>query len=394
MRINARYSLILDIGIARVRGILAETVKGKVPEIIKLEETKISLPKSLSLKYLYRKIMPAVFALAKALVKFLEETKKAKIRKSKILIFLPPPYYLSQIKIVKLKTEKPFLITENLIARILKEEAANFKRSLDSAQNLKDKEIEILEKEIIYSAVNGYGVKNIIQKTGIELELFLCLSACLNKILEDIKQEFSVNFGNLDIVFYTHPCVLFQVARKYIVKEKDFLLLEIDEETSEVLFVKDEALRETATFAKGTNFFIRRIAQSLDRSFEEGETLLAGFFRGVLAEEISQKISGIVEESALEWKETFKKTLEAFSENLYFPNLIVVSCPKTLFQEIKKILSGEDLKNYAIFGKPFSPKFIDLQDILPFLDIDPALKPKAEENPNLGLISLFAGLKN
>lgn len=379
-----KHELLFDLNLSGVSAVLLKK-NGNTPEVVAVSEEKIDLPERLSLPDIYRKSKPAVIRLASASLKLFKE-KGIRIGNVKFIFSLPFPYYLSRLQTVKVVRKKEFSVNAQFLNAILDEETLAFKKKIETAKNPGTDEIEILEKEIIFSLLNGYPVKNFIDKRCLSMELGVFLSAAPKKIILDIEEELSRCFGNIKIFFKTRLYAAFKAAKTLFGGEESFIFLNIGDETSDIFLLKDRALKESVSFAKGENFFSRRIAFDLNRPEKEGEAFLSAFNEGRLAPEISEKTEKILVPALNEWSGALKKAFSAILAENLLPAVLKANVPKTIRRSVAKILANEDLKSYTVLGRPFKTDFLDEEHLTGRLAIDPVLKSRLLKNPELALL--------
>lgn len=377
-----QYKIIIELRISSITAGVLETKDGENYNLIRVEKRIVVLPEKLSLKEIFRKIKKPLFELMEELLK--------SFRSSDVLLGLNLPFYNAETRVIKIKRKNPFIIDKKFLGNLLKEEINIFKGEIAHRQELQEQGFELMEKEIMYVLLNGYPVKQILEKKVSEAELFLYLSIGWKSILDEIREEFERSRPNLKISFHSFPFIIYRTLNSILRKEGNFLVFKLGEEISEILLIEEGHIKEIVSFSKGVNFFARRISSMFGVSLEEGGNFLNNYFQEKLNVEYNQKIKEVVGLSSKEFEKNLKEAILLLSKEYFFPSKVLISAPSLFFPKIKEVFSQETFKNYTILRKPFELELLELKDLEPFLSIEAFSRAKIQNNLELALLSLFS----
>jgi hypothetical protein len=280
----------------------------KIPEIL----TTLRLDTDISLVLNFQKFQRNTIKAFERAIKFLRKKIPPVWHKpDSVIIIFSSPMYVSQSKIIKAGKTKPFEIDEIFFEKAVSDEANAFKKEWQTRQDKGNEEtVEILEKEIMRTRLNGYAVKNPVGKRAKNVEIFLYLSLGVKILKEKIKEHIFYHLGETKLHFQTFPFVAFNVLGRIFGFEKNFLFIDIGGEITDLISIRGGFLEEVISFPRGENFLVRRISSAFHFGLEESSSLLSQFSRGDLHRDISDKTRKVVEDASSEWCQFFKKSLE------------------------------------------------------------------------------------
>lgn len=375
---GSRYKILIDLGIGGLSAGVLENYN-----LIKVEKMVVPLPEKLSLKEIFRKTKNPLFELIEELLK--------SFRKSEILFGLDAPFYGAETRIIKIK-RKPFVIDKKFLDNLLKEEINALKHDASVHQKIKEEDFEPIEKEIMQSFLNGYSVtvNRIFDKKITEAELALYLSIGPRKILNEIREEIEKTQADSTVSFHTLPFIMY----KNLTNKQNAIILHLGKEISEILLIEEGYIKEIVSFAKGSNFFARRLASYLNISIEEGAERLVNYLQDQLNPQYFEKIKGSIEAAFQEFGQDLQKSILMLSKEYFFPSQVLLIAPPYFFNQIKDILSQEMFKNYTILKRHFEVKLFQLDDFNHLFNIEGSAKAKMKNNPELAFLTAYSILKN
>ena len=157
---------------------------------------------------------------------------------------LSSSWYEVQIKNLKFKEEKLFNISSKFISAILDEESKKFTESRG----------KLIEKNVIQILLNGYNTNNPYGKEALTVDTTIFISSMSGEIQDRIKDILETVFTSSDVSFNTFALASFSVVRDIFKTEKNFLLLDISGEMTDIILVRNETITKIASFKLGRNF--------------------------------------------------------------------------------------------------------------------------------------------
>ena len=135
-----------------------------------------------------------------------------------------------------------------------------------------------MEKNIIQTLLNGYNVNKPYGKETNRIDITLFMSMISDEIRRKVRDIIEKIFNTDNILYNSFALASFSVTRDVFSAEKDFLLMDISGEVSDIMLIRDDVIVKTSTFPLGSNFLIRKTAEALNIIPEEAHSLIRLFF--------------------------------------------------------------------------------------------------------------------
>lgn len=345
MAFTEKLIAVFDIGSSSVGGALFLHSKNKKPELITSLRQQAEFPEKSTFPVMSRKMRQAIDSVVKGLKK--ENERHPDLA----LCVFSSPWYVAQTKIVKVRREASFKISEKLMEKIIEDETLVFRKQWTSAT-------KFLEQESIKTILGGYDIKNPIDKSTKNLEIYIYLSMGLEEMKEAVEQDLSSYINHDHLYFHSFPFVFFKVLKQIINIEQGLLLIDITGEITDVLLIRNNIIEEVNSFSKGENFFIRRLASGFNISFEEASSLISQYRKQELHDLQLKKVEQILKPAADEWGVYLEKVLSGMSADHLLPQDIYFCGPVASLPEVNNQFLKENLTKFTIFGKSFDIHFL------------------------------------
>ena len=293
--------LVLDVGSASVGAALVRMKEGKPPHIISTVHHDIPFQGMLSSSRFLAGINHSLIQIFKKI----QATQYEGVIPTHISCTLSSPWFILKTRHIQISKEKQFEVTEELLNSFLNDEIDHIKDELKDTLPLQD--IEIIEKKIIQTKLNGYQVENPYGKKTANIEIIATISLSSQRALRSIRGTIGNFFHTSDLHLSVFPLTAFSAICDMFPYHQDFIFADISGEATDISLVKDDVLMGTTIFPYGKNFFIREISIGQKTSQEEAITLFSMYLRGELEEKRYANIKDVVEKSRVEWKRNFKK---------------------------------------------------------------------------------------
>jgi hypothetical protein len=253
--------------------------------------------------------------------------KDVKASYYKIFCSVSSPWNIDATKSLNFSFQKPVMVDKKFLKELLDRESEQFLHSLSKeAKEEYDivgeiKHFEVVEKVIVGSFVNGYNVKNIFNKECSELELFMFFSVMSKDVERSLSKICLKHFVGADIEFHSAVHVYNDVLGKVFPDEKDFMLIHISGETTDITVVKNGIVTDNASFPLGRNFIARKImedmrgltpnlALSMIRVHDEKNT----------SPKLSEKLKNILKQVEEDWLALFSESISDISRQFFMPS--------------------------------------------------------------------------
>ncbi len=332
-----KKSLILHIGSDRVTGTLALFSEFDRPHIVEMVEKEIRLTSHESEREFTSLFRKAIADVADSLVRgghFIPEY---------VYVSLESPWFVGQTRTVYYSKKDTFLFSENMAHTLIDEDFRAYKLSAEDAFG---EPLQMLDKSVIGTKLNGYSVENPYGKRVREVSISYFASLAPKSFIDDLCDDLErVVRGK--IRFFSSPAALSGALYMTLEHYKKLLVVSIGGEVTELLYIENGMLVNTGTFPSGRNFLIRTLGNELKQNPLEIFSLLNMCAAGRAHDTIAKKVTRIVEGVENEWRKELRKAVHDTVGPVHkdIP-VLTIGAPDTL-SWFKKMVNNEHLTRGA-----------------------------------------------
>ena len=367
---------VFDIGSSSVGGALFLMQKSGVPKIIFSVREKIAFQNKASAKTFLAQTIKTLDNVAEQIATSYFGAPK------KIFCVLPSPLYVLQNRVIKMKKNTPFIFTNKLADSLIKKEVKLFEEEYLEKHPESKNRIRVIELKNIKTILNGYEVINPNKQKVKEIEMTLFISMSEESILSKIEEVTIKHFHTKEIKFSSFLLASFTVVRDMYANQKDFLLIDIGGEITDISMVKKNLLRESSSYPIGSNFVVRNLASGLKSSLDEARSFFSLYKDGHAEEKLKQKIEVIMNKLKTKWLQDFQSSLANLSHDISVPANIFLTVDKEFADFFTELIKAEQFSQYTLTRSKFQITFLNTKvlhgvavfenDIIrdPFLIID------------------------
>ncbi|MFZ2205261.1 MAG: hypothetical protein WAV23_01580 [Minisyncoccia bacterium] len=370
-------TLVFDIGSTSVGAALFFLQKSGVPKIICTIREPIFLEKEVDFDRLLSLTAKSLEIVAnKILLKKLGAPKD-------IFCILSSPWYTSQTRTINLEKNTPFIFTAKLADSLTQRELSLFKEE-HSIQH-SNSGVQLIELKNMKTKLNGYTTSSPLGKKSKELEMTIFISMSSDVVLEKFKHAVGRYFYPSSIKFSSLAMASFVVTRDMFINQKDFLLVDIGGEVTDISLIKNDILCESISFPLGKNFIIRKASSVLKTSLHEAKSLVSLYKDGHANEQTERKLKPVVDELKLEWLKNFQMSLGNLSNNISVPSSIFVMADQDLADFFSGTIKMEQFNQYALTESKFNVVLLDTKTLHGFV----VLEKNIIRDPSLIIESIY-----
>lgn len=273
---------------------------------------------------------------------------------NEILCIFSSPWYKSQTDLIKFKKDKTFDVSEGEIKKTILNADEEFRKDpMSGGADGTLKKSQLIEKDIVQIRLNGYPTNNPYDKKTNSAELSLFLSKVSSDTYKYIKNILDRVFYTKNVSFHSFALVSFSVVRDMFHTEKNFILMDIRGEVTDISLVRNETLYSTASFPLGRNFLTRKASEDLNTAPEEANSLIRVFLEGKGGSSESEKIKTILNDAQKSWLSSFRKVLADLSEGLSLPSTVFLTVDEDIGKWFEDAIKNEEFGGYTLAEKPF-----------------------------------------
>jgi hypothetical protein len=264
----------------------------------------------------------------------LKMTNKPKLHLDKVVIVFGAPWTTTEEKIIQIKNEQPFLVTDELISEELKK------------HDTESPEWSTLEEFINEIKANGYKVASMKGKKSKEIEVSIYKTKTTKTLEEKVKEEVSFFLPHVQVQLHSTTFVASRSLRAFNAK-KEVLLILPDDEITELMHVSEESITGSVSIPYGPNSLLRGMAFNGKMSLKSLRTKLELFHEGTLDEEKKKDIEALMQKTTKEWKENIKEGLWGIKQHVgIFEEVHILQKNHIAKVLWKHLLSDKEIESY------------------------------------------------
>lgn len=275
---------------------------------------------------------------------------------------------------------------KNIIQKVQLKAYERIRRQLAWETGQNEVDAKLINAAIADVKIDGYQISNPLgfQGRDVSISVFNAYAPMIHLgAIQTIADELKINL----ISIVAEP---YAVARSVGYEgEFDFSAIFIDMGggTTDIAVVRNGGLEGTRMFALGGRAFSKRLAQELNVSFEEAESLKIKYSEGRLGADASAKIEKILTDDCQVWLGGVEIALTEFAQNDLLPSKILLCGGGSGLPGIEKaLLSPAWIKNLP-FAKNPEISFLQPKDVVKMADNTGELISPQDVTP-LGLANL------
>ena len=299
------------------------------------------------------------------------------------LCVLASPWYASQTRILKKTFDRPTKIDEKFMAKIREKEVEDFK---EKEMAVMGNDAVILEIETIQTKLNGYETADPFGKESLEFQAAMYVSISPHEIIQSITEKMRKAFHGKIVHFSTFPFASF-ISMRDIFHEKNFLLMDISGEVTDISIIKDNVLQETMSFTLGKNFLLRKISSEIGSTFEEAVSQFRMLNDSEMQEDEAEKIEKAMKQAGKEWiGECENILLPVMQRQEILPRDVFITADEDVSKWFINNLQEMGDSSFLMANNTFSARHLNQSFLSSFCDSETG----TERDSFLMLESLFA----
>lgn len=278
------------------------------------------------------------------------------------LITLSSPWYLSETNTIKMQEAAPFLVTEKLIDKATSNIIKAYKGEKDS--------ITVLEQNFLSVVVNGYNIINPIGKKVKDIDINVFTSYTRAESVKKIEDIVSSNFHLNNIHIHSQSLVSFSAISDLYPNVKDYTVIDITSALTEILIVKENILRDTASFPLGRYFLMESVSKIMNCAEDMAESLIESCLSNKLDPDTQRKVTEAIKTTEKEWLSSFSAVLKQITSNGVLPKDFYLFAQRDVTTVFKQFIQNEEYQQFALTNGSFEVNIIELSNMLPLCEID------------------------
>lgn len=250
-----------------------------------------------------------------------------------VIASIAAPWQETSVRVESKQEEKPFTFTKQLLEEMARRNAKEHSERVKSGES------------VIATILNGYEIANPFGKRAKRADLVILSSTLEEKTSKDIERM-------LRRIYHTHAITLtafaplsYAVLRDLYPHEKDFLILEVNGEATDLAFVKRGLLADVASIPQGTNALLKAV--------REGHATIAGSGQ-VIDMARNSKFAELVDKKEEEWLSGLTGALRGFAERHALPRTLFLLSNTETRGYLERLLDTPTLHSIWLSDEPLS----------------------------------------
>ncbi len=382
-------SIIAYVGNGVVKGGLVYHEKGKKPIVLSARKKDLKYYDERDRDHLETLILSEFETLMKEIKT--EDFPKLHNKKcgkpDNALIILSSPWYLSETNTIKMQEPKPFLVTNDLMNKA----TSNIIKAYKGEKN----NITVLEQNFLSVIVNGYNITNPIGKKVKDLDVNVFTSYARAESIKKIEDIVSSNFHVHNIHIHSQSLVAFSAINDLYANLKDYTVIDITSVITEVSIVKENILRDTASFPLGRYSLMQSVFKSMNSSSNDSiltnptptdstpstlnsvpssldatESLVELYLNNKLDVELGKKVGVAIKSAEKDWLDSFSSVLRQITLGDALPKNVFLFAKHDIAEIFKQFIENEEYQQFALTSGKFEIKIVNPTDTSSVCDID------------------------
>lgn len=358
-------SLIFYLGNGVVKGALVAHDKGKAPRVLTSRVKNLPHFNERDREHLETRIL-SEFANLVAEVKN-EDYKKIcignTIKLVNACVMVSSPWYISETTIIKMKEQKPFVVTDALL-NTAKE---NIVKAYTDAHKV---DVTVLEQKIIRISLNGYITNQPLKKKAESLDMTIFTSFARHSSVDNIRKIIEQHFNAPTIDIHSQSIIAFSVIQDVWTDIPQYVIADITSQLTELVIVRKGALLEAASFPKGKQFLVRVVGEKLGVTSEVAESLIRMKNDGSVDSDLAIKLDAALIDAKNEWLKDFSEALTVMSASSSLPSHFFLFSPKDVTHIFSEYICAEEYQQFSFAEGKFEVQALTVLDLNKFCTTD------------------------
>lgn len=232
------------------------------------------------------------------------------------------PWSYTITKTISLNDEKPFTVTEEMIAEMVESAKKKTKLVLENNKLTTTLGLDVTHGQVINVAINEYPVTDPVDQEGTSLSLSYVETAISQDVTQTLEDTVSKLFPKAAISQYSFMFAFYLTMRNLRPNTYEICLIDITGEATEIGIVREDVLQHTTFIPAGTYSLARELAKASGVPKEEAY----GYMK--------DDPQDLVERLPQRTQEAVRAAIEGYQEqvsNMFSRTGDKLTIPKTIF---------------------------------------------------------------
>lgn len=292
-----------------------------------------------------------------------------------VLVSVGDPWQETAVHTQAIQPGKQFTFTRAMLSEVIA-----------SSEHVPDDRVSFGES-VIATILNGYDIPNPIGKKANRAEIIVLSSTLERKLTEAIHARVRKLYHTHDIAFTAFAPVAYSVLRDLYPHEKDFLVLDVETDGTDLSFVKNGVLVDVGSLPQGLSSLLSasRAAERMTIEEEAGMARRMSEQPGYLNPDRNARFSLRAETARDEWVRALADRLKTFANQHPLPRTLFLLTEPAARDYLKRALDTHILHALWLSDEPLSVIPVSSEQF------SSRLRAKGEASPSvfLALLALY-----
>ncbi|MBI2618437.1 hypothetical protein HYW58_03235 [Candidatus Kaiserbacteria bacterium] len=263
-----------------------------------------------------------------------------------IIAVFGSPWHDTRTIAASFEHHESFKVTDRVMDNLL----AQIRDKKNNSPKDSGKTSVVIEEKIIHSSLNGYVTNSPLGKTARRINVTFLESTVSKDMHERVSSVIHEVFSpDVPLILRSFTLTSFSLARDMFPEKKNFLLVDVTGEVSEISVIQDSILGDTLSFPYGRNTVVRNIAKSAGSLPEETLSRVKMYFSSG-----GNELEGQMTEEEKRWTEMFGKACAELSTSaLPLPQTVFLVADTVFAKWFKGMIERVDFSQFTITHESF-----------------------------------------
>lgn len=265
-----------------------------------------------------------------------------------IYCYFAAPWQIGSPQEITIQNESPFVVNEDRL-QLAKEKAEDMflEDALDRFSTDKENLIP-LTTALLGCWCNGYRLENPHGVSTTKLRASTYISMLPQRVRETVENTISDEFHPDQISYHSFTAAIQRAFTKRFSHPKTFLVVNVDEEMTQLLIINSGVLMGSVSYPVGSHFLIRQLAKSLDVPAADARTRLRQYQEDEAEDKRHEEVEKVLKKTRDKWQELLSDSLGEFSANVSIPEYAFVLTNHDVSSSFSEFTKGVEVKDHLL----------------------------------------------
>jgi len=238
--------------------------------------------------------------------------------------FFAAPWQVGSPQEITITNEEEFTVDQKQIELAKDKAESLFSEDTISRFGTESENFKQLTTAVFSVWCNGYQLENPLGVTTDNLRVATYVSMLPDRVKQLTENNISNHLHPDKLSLHSFTAAVHKTFTQAFTHPKTFLVINIDEEMTQLLVVNSGVLMGAVSYPLGSHFLIRTLAKALDVPAADARTRLKQYQEDEAETKTQSTVNQVVDKSRDRWQELLVSSLDQFSENISIPNYAFV----------------------------------------------------------------------